>query len=113
MSLGERAASCRTIQDAGDSVMVMMTVHAATAIQSLTRRPDAPRGAGLRIARDDRHGSLRLSVTACPAEGDAVVEFAGAWLFLDSEAASALEEKALDAQTSDGQVRFTIVESLG
>ena len=94
--------------------MVTLTDDAVTAIQNLTAHPEAPHGGGLRIASDDTHSGLELSVAPQPAHGDAVVESGGARLFLDAEAAAVLGDKALDAQTSpDGEVRFTITDPRG
>lgn len=91
--------------------MVIVSDHAATAIRDLTHQPQTPPGAGLRIAADAGQQRLALSVAAGPAEDDAVIETGGALLFLDPQAASALDDKALDAQTdADGQVRFTVEE---
>ncbi len=94
--------------------MVVLTEHAVSAIHNLTERPDAPDGTGLRIAADATRGSLTLSLAAAPSAGDAVVEAAGARLFLDPDAAIILDDKALDAGTdADGQVSFTIAEQSG
>jgi Fe-S cluster assembly iron-binding protein IscA len=94
--------------------MVTLTDHAVTAINNLTQQPDAPGGAGVRIAPDAPGGSLTLSVAATPSDGDAVVESAGARLFLAPDAAMVLDDKALDARTdAEGQVSFTIAELPG
>ncbi|WP_426504397.1 HesB/IscA family protein [Dactylosporangium sp. McL0621] len=94
--------------------MVILTERAAAAIHDLTEQPDAPDGAGLRIATDVTRGSLNLSLAATPSAGDAVVEAAGARLFLDPDAALVLNDKALDVGTgADGQMTFTVAEQSG
>jgi iron-sulfur cluster assembly protein len=94
--------------------MVILTDHAVGAIHALTEQPEAPEGAGLRITTDPARGALTLSLAATPAQGDAVVESAGARLFLDPDAAMALDDKTLDARTdTDGQVRFSVADQPG
>jgi Fe-S cluster assembly iron-binding protein IscA len=94
--------------------MVTLTDHAATAIRAITDNADVPEGAGLRIASDVAAGSLTVTVSPTPAAGDAVVESSGARLFLDEDAATALDDKALDASTdADGQVMFTVADQPG
>jgi Fe-S cluster assembly iron-binding protein IscA len=94
--------------------MVTLTDGAVTAIQGLTQNVDTTSEGGLRIAADDTRGSLHLSLSPGPAQGDEVVETGGARLFLDRVAASVLDDKALDAQTDpDGQVMFTVAEQPG
>jgi iron-sulfur cluster assembly protein len=94
--------------------MLIMTDHAVTAVRGLTYQPDAPDGAGLRIATDPARGALTLTVTPQPWSGDQVIDTDGARLFLDPEAATMLEDKALDATTDgDGQVKFTVAEQPG
>jgi len=91
--------------------MLTVTDNAAAAIRSLTTQPDVPEGAGLRIATDAAAGALQLSVSAEPHEGDQVVNESGARLFLDSEAAMLLDDKALDATVDEqGSVQFALAE---
>jgi Fe-S cluster assembly iron-binding protein IscA len=91
--------------------MVTLTDNAVMAIQNLTGRPDIPVGAGLRMAPDATGGSLTLSLAAEPMEGDAIVEEAGALLFLDPDVAVALGDRTIDARTDpDGQLNFTVAE---
>jgi iron-sulfur cluster assembly protein len=94
--------------------MLILTDNAATAVRGLTHQPDAPDGSGLRIATDPAREALTLTVTPQPWSGDQVVDTAGARLFLDSEAATMLEDKALDATTDGaGWVKFTVAEHPG
>ena len=91
--------------------MVTMTDNAVAAIRSLTGQPEVPEGAGLRIATDPNAGSLQLSLAPEPMEGDQVVDTAGARLFLDSDAALLLDDKALDASVDEqGTVQFALAE---
>jgi iron-sulfur cluster assembly protein len=91
--------------------MVNLTDNAVTAIQNLTGQPDMPAGAGLRMAADAARGAWTLSLAAAPIEGDAIVESAGARLFLDPDVAIVLTDKTIDAETdNDGQFNFTIAE---
>ena len=91
--------------------MVSLTNNAVIAINNLTGQPDIPAGAGLRMAPDATRGALTLSLAAEPMEGDAIVEEAGALLFLDPDVAIALGDKTIDAATDpDGQLNFTIAE---
>ena len=91
--------------------MLTVTDNAVAAIRSLTSQPDVPEGAGLRIATDAWAGALQLSVAASPKEGDQIVDSAGARLFLDSDAAMLLGDKALDATVDDqGTVQFALAE---
>ncbi len=91
--------------------MVTMTDNAVAAIRSLTGQPEVPEGAGLRIATDPSAGSLQLSLAPEPMEGDQVVDSGGARLFLDSDAALLLNDKALDASVDEqGTVQFALAE---
>ncbi len=94
--------------------MLTFTHEAAEAIDAVVHSaPDAPDGAGLRIARGvapDGQEGLELSVTDGPAPDDAVVEAEGTPVFLDSEAAEMLDDKVLDAKVEGQQVGFLLRE---
>jgi Fe-S cluster assembly iron-binding protein IscA len=91
--------------------MLTMTDNAVAAIRSLTTQPNVPDSAGLRIATDRSAGALQLTVAPEPHEGDQVVDTSGARLFLDTEAATLLDDKALDATVDDqGSVQFALAE---
>jgi Fe-S cluster assembly iron-binding protein IscA len=91
--------------------MLTVTDNAVTAIRSLTAQPEVPDGAGLRIATDPSAGALQLTVAPEPQEGDRVVDSEGARLFLDTDAALLLDDKALDATVDDqGAVQFALAE---
>ena len=91
--------------------MLAVTDVAAMAIRDITAAQEVPEGAGLRIATDATAGSLMLSLAPEPAEGDQIVDSAGARVFLDSEAAMLLDDKALDAEVdATGAVQFAVAE---
>jgi iron-sulfur cluster assembly protein len=91
--------------------MLTMTDNAVTQIRTLTDLPDAPDGAGVRIAADPTAGSLTLSLAATPAEDDTVLDTDGARLFLDSSATTMLDDKTLDAVADpSGEIQFAIAE---
>jgi Fe-S cluster assembly iron-binding protein IscA len=94
--------------------MLTVTDNAVAAIRSLTDQPEVPDGTGLRIATDPTAGSLQLSLAPEPHEGDQVVDSSGARLFLDTDAALLLNDKALDASVDDqGTVQFALAEQPG
>lgn len=94
--------------------MLTVTNNAAAAIRSLTSQPDIPDGAGLRIAADQSAGALQLSVAPAPEQGDQVVDDSGARLFLDTDAALLLDDKALDATMDEqGGIQFALAEQPG
>jgi iron-sulfur cluster assembly protein len=93
--------------------VLTLTDNAVMAIRNITDAQDVPDGAGLRIATDQSAGSLMLSLAREPAEGDAVVDTSGARLFLDTQAAVLLDDKALDADVdAGGSVQFTLAEQV-
>jgi Fe-S cluster assembly iron-binding protein IscA len=88
--------------------MLTLTDQAVAAIRNLTSRPGLSEEAGLRIA-PETGGDLALSLTAGPQAGDQVIEEADVQVFVQPDAAAALEDKALDAQVNeDGEVSFLI-----
>ena len=90
--------------------MLTLTDHAVAAIRNLTTQPGLPAETGLRIApQDGDTGGLALSLADGPQAGDQVIEEADVHVFLQPDAAAALDDKALDAQVSqDGEVSFVI-----
>ena len=77
-------------------------------------QPDLAAGAaggdGLRIAPEDGGaGGLALSLSDGPQAGDQVIEEADVHVFVQPDAAAALDDKALDAQVNeDGEVSFQL-----
>lgn len=94
--------------------MLAITEDAAAAIKGIVGSPTLPEGAGLRITQEvnaEGEGEpprtdLRLSVVTGPEEGDEVLE--PERIFLDPEAAEFLDDKLLDADIVDDQVRFSL-----
>jgi iron-sulfur cluster assembly protein len=94
--------------------VLTVTHEAAEAIDAVVHSaPDAPDGAGLRIARGvapDGEEGLQLSVTDGPEPDDAIVEAEGTPVFLESEAAALLDDKVLDATVEGDRVGCTLRE---
>ena len=95
--------------------MLTLTDNASAIVTTLvSRQTDAP-DAGLRIHSSEpqnAEGGARLAVlvAADPEPQDQVVEVSGARLFLDEEAATALDDKVLDAGVDDeGAVSFAVM----
>jgi iron-sulfur cluster assembly protein len=90
--------------------MLTLTDEAVAAIRNLTSRPGLSEDAGLRIApANGDSGGLTLSLTDGPQAGDRVIDEADVHVFVQSDAAAVLEDKALDAQVSeDGEVSFML-----
>jgi Fe-S cluster assembly iron-binding protein IscA len=92
--------------------MLVLTENARSAVQALTA--DAPGEAGLRIATgQSSNGGNRavftLSVTAGPHPEDAVLDEAGARVFLEPGAATMLDAQTLDAEMDNAkQVSFFV-----
>jgi iron-sulfur cluster assembly protein len=91
--------------------MLTLTTEATTEVRNLIDRPEMPDTAGLRIAKDPDQGALTLSLAAAPDEHDTVLDAAGARLFLDPEAAVALDGKVLDTvPDGEGHLQFSIAQ---
>jgi len=90
--------------------VLTLTDQAVSAIRNLTTRRGLPAETGLRIApQDGGAGGLELSLSDGPQAGDRVIEEADVQVFVQPDAAAALEDKALDAQVNeDGQVSFML-----
>jgi iron-sulfur cluster assembly protein len=84
--------------------VLTLTDHAQDAVRTLTRDPQAPESAGLRIASGDE--GLELMVVAEPLPGDALIEDGGARVFVEAQAAQLLDEETLDAQVEGDKVNF-------
>lgn len=90
--------------------MLTLTDEATTAVKTITAQyPDAPQG-GVRIEGEGSPESqFSLSVVDAPEPRDAVIENAGARVFLDEAAAAALDDRVLDAQVDpQGSVQFAV-----
>jgi len=90
--------------------VLTLTDQAVAAIRNLTTRPGLPAETGLRIApADGGVGGLALSLSDGAQPGDQVIEEADVQVFVQPDAAAALDDKALDAQVNaDGEVSFQL-----
>jgi iron-sulfur cluster assembly protein len=93
--------------------VLAITEDAAAAIRGIVDSAGVPEGAGLRITQEVNtevegkpRTDLRLSVVAGPQEGDEVL--AEERIFIDPEAAVLLENRLLDAEVVDDEVRFSL-----
>ena len=96
--------------------MLTITPTATEAIRVIVQSSDAPEEGGIRISvapENEAEAALAISISAGPQEGDAVVDQGGAHVFLDETAASALDDKALDARIEGDQIAFQVVEQTG
>jgi Fe-S cluster assembly iron-binding protein IscA len=92
--------------------MLTLTDSAVTAIRTLTSQPELPVDTGLRIMAEDAEApSFQVALAENPIAGDQVIEADGARVFLEANAAAALDDKSLDAQVDDeGTVAFTVAQ---
>jgi iron-sulfur cluster assembly protein len=89
--------------------MLAVTDRASAAICDIIGQPNSESGPGLRISSDQTVGSVKLSVSAGPQEGDAVVESNGARIFIEPKIAPVLDDKALDVESDGaGDVQFSL-----
>ena len=95
--------------------MLTLTENATLVIKSITGVEGAPEGAGVRISQENpADPALAVTTTEAPRPGDQVVEEAGARVFLEQNAANALDDKILDAAVDDkGGVEFLLVPQPG
>ena len=91
--------------------MLALTDSAVEAVKGIvSSSPDESDAGGLRLMaeQDGKQTRFKLSLVPMPAEDDEVIEEEGARLFLDTRAASLLDDKVLDASIEKGEVAFTI-----
>ncbi len=89
--------------------MLTLTDNATTLIKNLADQTAVAENAGLRISTADGSEGLSVDLTPEPEPTDQVVESAGARVFLEQNAAIALDDKVLDAQLDEGgAVTFAI-----
>lgn len=107
-------AGSRTQTEKGVSFVLTITHTAAEAIETIvTSTPEVPDTGGLRIARGvgpDGQQAFALSVAEAPESSDEVVDAQGVPVFLESETASLLDDKVLDARVEAGQVSFLLTD---
>jgi iron-sulfur cluster assembly protein len=90
--------------------VLTLTDEAVSALRELTTQPGLPAQTGLRIApQESGAAGLALSLAEGPQAGDQVIEDAGVHVYVDSGAAAALDDKALDARIGEtGEVSFQL-----
>jgi Fe-S cluster assembly iron-binding protein IscA len=91
--------------------MLTLTDTASTVVKEIVDRSGAPAGAGLRIDTEgDSATQFAVEIAPEPQERDAIVEQAGARVYLAEHAAQALDDKTLDAHLGeDGRVAFDVL----
>ncbi len=90
--------------------MLTITTEAAQVIGAIVASSPIPQG-GVKISAkpvNDTESRLELSIVEGPTASDAVIEEEGTKVFLEETVSDYLEDKVLDAQMDEGQVRFTI-----
>lgn len=88
--------------------MLTLTENASTIVRDITTQPGLPESAGLRITADATDSFAIAQADAAEAH-DQVIEQEGATLYLDQDAAVALDDKILDAALGDGgRVEFAL-----
>ncbi|HYY43925.1 MAG TPA: iron-sulfur cluster biosynthesis family protein [Actinomycetota bacterium] len=89
--------------------MLTITSTAAQAIKAIVSSSELEDG-GLRIEARQEMGeaTLELSLAGEADPGDAVIDEAGAHVYLEPQAASLLDDKVLDADVKGDEVRFSI-----
>lgn len=89
--------------------MLTLTDNAQSVITGIVDGAQAPQTGGIRISQDAEGAGLSVTVANAPEADDQVVEAAGAKVFLDPDAAIALDDKVLDASAQpDGRVDFAV-----
>ena len=88
--------------------VLTMTPAAAAAIRDIVETNELDDQAGLRITArlDGDEVEIELDLVEGPAEGDEVVEDAGARIFLDPESAGLLTEVEMDVEEHEDHVHF-------
>ncbi len=89
--------------------MLTLTDRAAETIRLLTSQPGVPADTGLRMSlQDNEAGTLALSL-AGPQPDDAVIEEAGARVFVQRDAAPMVADRELDAELDEqGRASFRL-----
>jgi len=90
--------------------VLTLTDQAVAALRELTTQSGLPAEAGLRIAPPESGADgLALSLADGPQAGDQVIEDAGVHVYVQADAAAALDDKALDARIGEtGEVSFQL-----
>jgi iron-sulfur cluster assembly protein len=98
----------------GDIVLTL-TDAAQETIESLLETPGISAAAGMRIAASHAGNSsvpkfedLQATLVEEPDDGDVVIEHEGARVFMQQELADFLDDKLLDAKTTDAGTEFML-----
>ena len=97
------------------SALLALTDSAVQAVKHIvSSSEEASEAGGLRLVaeREGTQANFHLDVVPLPAEDDEVIEEQGARIFLETNAASLLDDKVLDANVEQNQVAFTIADQL-
>jgi iron-sulfur cluster assembly protein len=92
--------------------MLTLSPAAVEVVDSLLHSPEVPDDAGLRIGAAGQ-SQLTIEIAPEPAPGDQVIEEGGARVFVDSTAASMLDNAQLDARREGDQVAFGLTPAGG
>jgi hypothetical protein len=97
--------------------MLALTPTAVEVVDSIVSNGELPETAGIRITSeqtqsglngDSPQRDLRISVVAVPASGEELVE--GAQIYVEpGETARLLDDKVLDVELDDEEVRFSLL----
>jgi iron-sulfur cluster assembly protein len=95
------------------SLVLTITENAAEALDAIVESAPVSDAAGVRISRQpsgEGQPGLGISLVEEPAPTDQVLEIEGEHVsvFVEAEAAPALDEMVLDARVQDGQVGFVV-----
>jgi len=95
--------------------LLTITEEAVEALDSIVESAPISDDAGVRISRQvdgDGQAGLGISLVEQPEPTDQVLEIEGEHVsvFVEAEAAPALDDKVLDARLQDGQVGFVVAQ---
>ncbi|HSI80661.1 MAG TPA: hypothetical protein VK919_08430 [Solirubrobacterales bacterium] len=95
--------------------MLVLTPAANEAVQAIVTQMGSGEGAGLRISPAEGRadgaassGELQLAVVTEPEPEDTAIE--GAPVYVEPSTAAFLEDKVLDAEVAEEQVRFSLYD---
>lgn len=93
--------------------MLTLTPSAAEAVRQLTAAAPVDEDGGLRISVGEptpEGTSLAISLVEGPQTADERIDNSGAHVYLEPPVAQFLDDKVLDAEVANEQVRFTVVD---
>ena len=93
--------------------MLALTDNASVAIEGILSEETIPDGAGIRIGPPPDEdaasaGQFQVTIVGSPADGDQVIDEAGARVFVDESVTDLLDDKLLDAAIVEDQVHFVL-----